>query len=227
MKNNKYIKAIISAVIPTYIYVAIQVFVFIITGIVFGFYFGNQSEVEVIQNKILENISVLMIISAIITLFIFKLVDKRDKDKGKIEIKKLILYVVIGIILTRVINYVIDISGVSQFDSNFKQALNIIVNAPFIVQILGAGIILPIVEEYIFRRMIYIDFEKLFNEKVAIISTAVLFGIFHMNIIQGVFATILGLYLAYVYSKTRNLVYPICIHVVTNIVTLSIAYFLV
>lgn len=81
--------------------------------------------------------------------------------------------------------------------------------------ILIAVIIGPIVEELIFRKLL-MDKLGMYGDRLAIFVSAVSFGIFHGNLYQFFYAAMLGFVLAYLYSKTSNVWYPIAIHMTVN-----------
>ena len=91
----------------------------------------------------------------------------------------------------------------------------LIENSPVWVIVLVAVIIGPIIEELIFRKLL-MDKLGMYGDRIAIIVSAVAFGIFHGNLYQLFYAMLLGLLLAYVYSKTSNILYPIGIHMTVN-----------
>ena len=106
----------------------------------------------------------------------------------------------------------------------------LITDSPVWVIPLVAVIIGPIVEELIFRKLI-IDRLSVFGDLTAVITSAVLFGLFHGNLYQFFYAAGLGVVLGYVYTKTRNVIYPTVIHMLINfmgsVVTLPISDMLV
>lgn len=74
------------------------------------------------------------------------------------------------------------------------------------VAMLLYGIILgPIAEEFIFRGVSLSHFEKVLPFWVANIFQAILFGLYHMNLVQGIYTFFVGLFFGYVYHKTGNL----------------------
>ena len=73
----------------------------------------------------------------------------------------------------------------------------------------------PIIEEFIFRRVI-IGRTRRYGERTAIVFSAVTFGMLHGNIPQFVYASLLGLLLGAVYVKTGRLLYTIAIHMTVN-----------
>lgn len=91
----------------------------------------------------------------------------------------------------------------------------LITDSPIWVITLVAVIIGPIVEELIFRKLI-IDRLSVFGDLTAVITSAVLFGLFHGNLYQFFYAAGLGIVLGYIYTKTRNVIYPIIIHMLIN-----------
>lgn len=87
------------------------------------------------------------------------------------------------------------------------------------VQILTTVIAAPIIEEIIFRGLIFKRIRRVSNATVAIIISALLFGIFHGNVVQGIYAFIIGALLAYVYEKYKCIVAPILFHMTANAVS--------
>ena len=91
----------------------------------------------------------------------------------------------------------------------------IIFNAPIWLIIILVVIIGPIVEELIFRKLM-IDRLSRYCDLVAIIVSAIAFGLFHGNLYQLFYATLLGLLLGYVYTKTGKLIYTVILHSLIN-----------
>lgn len=73
----------------------------------------------------------------------------------------------------------------------------------------------PLMEEFLFRRTVI---ERLlpYGEKAALITSALLFGLFHGSINQICYAFTLGLVFGYVYLKTRRLRYTVILHMTIN-----------
>ncbi len=91
----------------------------------------------------------------------------------------------------------------------------LISSSPLWLIILVAVIIGPIIEELIFRR-IFIDALGRYGNVVAIVVSAVSFGIFHGNFSQLLYATGLGIILGYIYLRTNNILYSILMHMLIN-----------
>lgn len=73
----------------------------------------------------------------------------------------------------------------------------------------------PIVEEYIFRKLI-IDRSVRYGEKTAIVLSGLMFAMFHGNLNQFVYAFGLGIFFGFIYVKTGKLIYVITLHMAVN-----------
>lgn len=83
----------------------------------------------------------------------------------------------------------------------------------------------PIGEELIFRGVMLYFLMKVIrgtkNEKVLFwvvnLIQAALFGAFHMNLYQGMYATVLGMLIGYMAYKSNTILVPILIHMIYNV----------
>jgi hypothetical protein len=75
----------------------------------------------------------------------------------------------------------------------------------------------PILEEVIFRGIILKGFLKNYSPTKAIIWSAVLFGLVHMNPWQFMSATGIGLVMGWLYWKTDSIIPGIILHFVNNL----------
>ena len=96
-------------------------------------------------------------------------------------------------------------------------------NLPLSVLIVA---ILPAVfEELLFRGVLFNSFNKKWGPVVGAILSALLFGIFHMNWLQGIYAFIFGIVLAYSYYKSNSLYVPITFHFVNNFIATLMSFY--
>ena len=83
-------------------------------------------------------------------------------------------------------------------------------------KVLFMVILAPVIEEYIFRKQL-IDRMHIYGEKLAVVTSALMFGLFHGNLSQFFYAFALGLVFGYVYLKTGKLRYSIGLHMLINL----------
>lgn len=91
----------------------------------------------------------------------------------------------------------------------------VISNSSIWATIIFAGILSPIIEEILFRGVM-LNKLRTYGDKIAIITTALLFGLFHENFSQFFYAVGLGVVFAYVTLKTGTIKYSIGLHIMIN-----------
>lgn len=88
---------------------------------------------------------------------------------------------------------------------------------PVGLMILVVGIIGPICEELMFRGIVFHRLKDWVKPQAAIVISALLFGIYHGNVIQFFYATCMGVMLAIIYDKTGTLWISIVAHIAANL----------
>lgn len=111
-------------------------------------------------------------------------------------------------LLTKVLGMLIQ-NEVSNVVETVTSSISLPVNL-FVVSICA-----PIMEELLFRKTL-IDRTAQFGEGVALVFSGLVFGLFHGNLVQFAYAFFLGMLLGFIYIKTRNIVYPIILHMIIN-----------
>lgn len=92
-------------------------------------------------------------------------------------------------------------------------------------KIVFAVVLAPLCEEFLFRKQI-IDRSAKYNEKIAVIFSALVFGLFHMNLYQFFYAFALGWLFGYIYLKTHRLRYTAALHMIINFMGTVVAPYL-
>lgn len=87
-----------------------------------------------------------------------------------------------------------------------------------LVLFVQAVIFAPILEELWFRGVV-LESLRPYGNGFAIFVTAILFGITHANLAQFFYATIIGLFLAYVAIHTGSIIVPMILHAMMNGIT--------
>ncbi len=77
-------------------------------------------------------------------------------------------------------------------------------------------IIGPFFEELLFRKII-IDRLNIYGGKLAIVISAIMFGLFHGNVEQIPYTMVIGLILGYVYQRSGKVLYSWILHMIFNL----------
>lgn len=103
----------------------------------------------------------------------------------------------------------------------FEQIFAAVMSKPW--GYLVVDILAPIAEEVVFRGAIQRMLQKVFTGRrswIAIVATALLFALVHMNKAQGVHAFIIGIIIGWLYYRTDSIIPGLAVHFVNN----SMAY---
>jgi len=98
----------------------------------------------------------------------------------------------------------------------------VLAGSNFIITLIYASLVAPIVEELIFRKLL-LDKLRRFGDVPAILMTGFAFGLFHMNLSQFFYATALGFIFAYITIKTNTVRYSIILHIMINFIGTIVA----
>ena len=144
----------------------------------------------------------------------------RPNYKSAFSLKNIGYIIVMGVLGQYASNLIATLTGVlipSAMDSYEDLAQNFdLSTASPVLMILAVCIVGPIAEELVFRGMIFGKLRRAFSFWPAAIISGIMFGVFHMNIMQGVYASVLGVLLVYVYEKTQTIFGSIFFHIVFN-----------
>ena len=105
----------------------------------------------------------------------------------------------------------VDISGTDMF---FDSA-SLIAIPEIVLDTVPTLIFAPIMEEILFRGVIYKNDEKL-GCVFASITSSVLFGFWHMTLSQIILASVLGFFSCYLYRKTKSIFPSMILHFLNN-----------
>ena len=226
MKNNfKYIKNIFKVLIWPIIFMVGQFFIQYIFVAIFNSrergtltekeflkHIKTEEYISKLNNYINSKTILIILITMVIFIPVFYKVYKKYKVKNNFKIKDIFIPILLGITISLIYNISLyNLNNVVHFTNMFELS-----KLPIIVQIISSGICGPILEEFIFRGIVYNKL-KTFNKKMtAIILTSVIFGIVHSNIINGIYAFGVSFILIYLYEKYKTLKAPIVMHIFLN-----------
>lgn len=100
--------------------------------------------------------------------------------------------------------------------SEYSNVLENLTSGNQIVVLLFMILVAPVSEELVFRGVILHRASKLFGFMYANILQALFFGLYHGNIVQGIYAALIGLLLGAVYYRFRTIFASILLHIIIN-----------
>ena len=198
------------------IYIVYQIKISVIAGII-GAFLGMGS------SQIMSLMIPMLLPAALISLVFYYLIMRTRKIKlyQYCKFKKIDFLTVILIIVT-VLGFSIFIQPIVEILTKLFPSYNEI-NKTFteasnnVFSILCITLLIPIFEEILFRGMILNDIKRKINVTAAVFIQGVLFGVYHMNIVQGIYAAFLGIILGFIYVWTESIISTIIAHITFNI----------
>ncbi|MBR1797313.1 MAG: CPBP family intramembrane metalloprotease [Clostridiales bacterium] len=101
-------------------------------------------------------------------------------------------------------------------DSDLSGIAEIMVSSTFIERTVMTGVLAPIFEELICRKLL-IDRTIRYGEHLSILMSGIIFGLIHGNFQQFFFAMLIGMLFALIYIRTGRVIYTILLHATVNL----------
>lgn len=242
------VKAFFASIGYLFLTLLVQLSVSMIGGIIIGVFYvisemsqmssgavNIEPDLTRMVDLTLSLTNVFLLISSILTVLVLILVYKIKKRNYKEEllINKTSKFNIVFAIILGVACWLFNSGALSLIDeaglfsSQFQymeEILSPLGSGSVIMSIITIGIVAPFAEEFLFRGIIYNTLKKKISIKWTIIIQAVLFGIFHGNLIQGSYATLLGIVFGYITYKTKSLWPAVIIHMVNNLIATMFMY---
>lgn len=136
---------------------------------------------------------------------------KRKKLSVRSGTEIIFLGLVANILFSAGLNLINSRAGFS------NQAQEALFASNLLIQLTGVGIIVPIMEEVLFRGLVYNRLKAYNNGWLSWILAAGIFAVYHGNLLQILFALPMGLLMLAVYEKHDTLLAPIVFHMTVNI----------
>ncbi len=235
-------KSFFAAVGYLFITFTIQLIVSMIGGAIIGFVYvmkniNGINNLDEVINHMLGLSNYILLASSIVTVLIFLLIYKVRKKNFKEELKivpttksNIILGIVLGISAwlfnIGVLSLVKEVGVFKEHFTIMENILEPLSGGSIFISLLTVGIIAPFTEEFMFRGVIFKTLNKNISILWTIIIQALFFGLFHGNLIQGTYATLLGLVFGYITYKTRSLWPAVIMHMINNIIATILPFIL-
>jgi membrane protease YdiL (CAAX protease family) len=94
-----------------------------------------------------------------------------------------------------------------------------------VLSVLIAVVLAPILEELVFRKLL-IDRLARYGGALAVVTSGLCFGLFHMNLYQFFYAAGLGMLFGYLYLRTGKILYTIVLHMLVNFMGSVVSVFM-
>lgn len=143
------------------------------------------------------------------------------KEVWKIPVWQYVVLFIGTAAVTYGFNYLFTVTGFAGDSESYQNVAENQYNVMIWAGLLLYGVVSPFVEEVIFRGFLYGRMRVYMPKVWAVLVSAMLFGIYHGNLVQGIYGFVMGILFTLVYEKYKNFYLAVCMHMITNLV----AYF--
>lgn len=115
------------------------------------------------------------------------------------------------------VNNLIAMTPLIELSGGFTAANEQFFGGQLVYELFGSCLLIPVAEELLYRGVVYKRLRLFCGVIPALVLSALLFGIVHANLVQFLYAGILGVLLAFLLEKTNVLYAPVVGHMAANV----------
>lgn len=116
------------------------------------------------------------------------------------------------------LNNVISMTPLVDMSSGYQEANMGFYGSTLVLEILSSALFTPVLEELVFRGILYNRLKKMLPVPAAIVGSALIFAMVHFNIVQFIYAFLFGMVLAFLMERGAHVGYAMLGHMTANLI---------
>jgi hypothetical protein len=140
----------------------------------------------------------------------------QGQARGKKRIINAALIVCCAALIGTGLNNLILMSPLAEASAGFAEANSNFYGSTFALELISSALLTPVLEEMVYRGIIFARLKRMLGFLPAMVVSALIFAIMHFNLVQFVYAFLLGMVLAVFMEKTGHLYGAVLGHIVAN-----------
>lgn len=217
---------------PVLLYMAIQaltsIFYVMVVGVLQMISGNSPADMaDYFTDRFVESTITVVLLAAVITIPLYGWLYYRDTQRKKragwreewfpLTEWDLLWAVVGSAALALFCNGLINFLPLYGFDDRYEEVNEALYSGSIWLRLAAVGFFGPAVEELTMRGLMYQRFRSMMRPTAAILLSAVVFGLFHGNLVQGVYAFLVGIFFAWLMERTQRILVPIVGHMSANL----------
>lgn len=150
-----------------------------------------------------------------------------QRERTRWQAKSGVSFLTMGILAGTMalgVNILFSLLHLTEASAEYEQVRQMQYQIPLLQGFVLYGLVSPLAEELLFRGLLYNRMKKYFSVMTAGLVSSVLFGVYHGNLVQGLYGAILGVTIVYAYEMTGNFKIPVFMHGIANCVVFAATY---
>lgn len=145
-------------------------------------------------------------------------VDKISEAKNRKPLV-LLLAVICGMAFSVLLNDLIHLTPLISYSESYQQVSEAFYDGTLFLEIVATCILTPVLEEVLYRGVAYLRLRSWLGVLPSVIGSAVLFGAMHLNMVQFLYAALIGILLAWL-MEHFSLAAAIAAHIGANLISI-------
>ncbi|WP_373895198.1 lysostaphin resistance A-like protein [Virgibacillus natechei] len=167
------------------------------------------------------------VLALVVVLLLLRPDMKTGNSRNAASISEMIGWSILGVIMAFLAQSLagiieVELLGIDPGSENTQQIMNIARALPIFMII--PAIIAPVLEEIIFRKIIFGQFYAKTNFFIAALLSALIFGIIHLDPTHLLVYASMGFVFAFLYVKTKRILVPIIVHAAMNTIVVIVQF---
>lgn len=139
----------------------------------------------------------------------------------RINLLRILVVCIVAACLSVSLNNLILATKLEEQSAAYRRVNASFFSSTFGVELLGTSLVTPILEEILYRGIVYERLKRCGKIRTAVFLSALIFGAMHFNLVQFLYAGLIGVFLAVVYETEGTILVPMLAHAVANAVAVA------
>ena len=209
---------------PVVVHFAIYFFVIYLAALIFAKSHSAFTLDDLMGNHFALITIIALLVSFAVNYFSFRRDYVVQSDYLKKNPVHLLWIFLIGLLMSHALSILLSILPLDNLIGSYETVENEIFSAGWILVVIRAIIVTPVVEELVFRALAFRRMKEYTGFWPAALVSSVLFGVYHMNLIQGIYAFLFGIIICLLYDRYGHIAAAVLVHFAANLLSVILAY---
>lgn len=140
-----------------------------------------------------------------------------------LEVRPAVWAMLGSVCLALMLNLLLLASPLPEWSAGFEQTQEALYQGSIWMELAVSGAAAAVMEELLMRGLLYGRLRELMEPRRAIFWSAMAFAMLHGNLVQGIYAYLMGCFLAYLMERFRTIWVPVLAHMCANVSVILIS----
>jgi glucose-1-phosphate thymidylyltransferase len=196
----------------------------VLEGIRIGLTGGNINDLDIAETVASMNMTMIVFFSSAVTFLTFWLIFRKEWKRTRfwglsgLSAGSVVICLAVGPPMNLFTGTAVYLTNLVEIFPGYEDLINELIGQNLFIEVIVAALLVPVVEEVVFRGAVFRRLLKTpMNIPAALSIQALLFAAMHMNVVQGIYTFFVGIVLGLIYLHTKTIWAPIATHITYNL----------